>query len=147
MRWILLHSPLTGPLAWRAVAAEATRLGVEVTTPTLPTLSELKSPYYPALGEAVAAQVAGEGRAALVVHSGGGGLAAQVVAATGDRIAQVVFVDALPRNADPATNPGRHDLQRWRLDRRHVEPQHGHHLGAARSRLPQLCEPSRQRHR
>lgn len=94
MRWVLLHSPLTGPAVWRAVAAEAARRGLDATIVTLPELSGVDAPYYPALGAAVAGQIAG-GPVALVAHSGAGGLAASVVQAAGGAVAQVVFVDAI----------------------------------------------------
>lgn len=95
MRWVLLHSPLTGPSVWRAVAVEAARRGVEATIPTLPDWGKVAAPYYPAIGEQVADQIAGLGPAALVVHSGAGGLASSVVAASGAVVHQVVFVDAI----------------------------------------------------
>lgn len=95
MRWVLLHSPLTGPSVWRAVAVEAARRGVEATVPALPDLAALTAPYYSAIGEQVADQVAGLGPAALIVHSGAGGLASSVVAASGEVVEQVVFVDAI----------------------------------------------------
>lgn len=96
MRWVLLHSPLTGPSVWRPAAAEAARRGLEVSLAELPDLSQVSAPYYPALATQVASQMgAGAGPAALVVHSGAGGLAASVVAAAPGLVAQVVFVDAI----------------------------------------------------
>jgi hypothetical protein len=95
LRWVLLHSPLTGPAVWRAVAAEAARKGLDVTVPDLPDLAQVTPPYYPALGAAVAKQIVHGGPAALIVHSGAGGLAAQVANSAGAAIAQVVFVDAI----------------------------------------------------
>jgi hypothetical protein len=95
LRWVLLHSPLTGPAVWRAVAAEAVRKGLEVTVPALPDLAQVTPPYYPALAVAVANQIERGGPAALIVHSGAGGLAAQVTNAAGAAVAQVVFVDAI----------------------------------------------------
>lgn len=95
MRWVLLHSPLTGPAVWRAVAAEAVRKGLDATVPALPDLSGLRGSYYSALGEAVADQIVDGEPAALVVHSGAGGLATSVVAAADGAIQQVVFVDAI----------------------------------------------------
>lgn len=95
MRWVLLHSPLTGPAVWRPVAALAARQGVEVSIPSLPPLAGLAQPYA-AISAAVAAQVTSGGPgAALVVHSGAGGLAANVVNAAGATFSQVVFVDAI----------------------------------------------------
>jgi hypothetical protein len=95
LRWVLLHSPLTGPAVWRAVAAEAVRKGLDVTVPDLPDLAQVTPPYYPALGYAVASQIMRGGPTALIVHSGAGGLAAQVANSAGSAIAQVVFVDAI----------------------------------------------------
>jgi hypothetical protein len=95
LRWVLLHSPLTGPAVWRAVAAEAVRQGLDVTVPDLPDLAKVTPPYYPALGFAVASQIVRGGPAALIVHSGAGGLAAQVTNSAGSAVAQVVFVDAI----------------------------------------------------
>ena len=95
MRWVLLHSPLTGPSVWRPVAVEAARRGIETTVPDIPPIGKLAAPYYPALGVQVAAQIAGLEPAALVVHSGAGGLAASVAEAAGGAVAQVVFVDAI----------------------------------------------------
>ena len=92
---MLLHSPLTGPAVWRAVAAEAVRCGLDVTVAALPDLRALEGPYYPAIGAAVAAQIVHGGPAALIVHSGAGGLAASVANAAGVAVAQVVFVDAI----------------------------------------------------
>jgi hypothetical protein len=95
LRWVLLHSPLTGPAVWRAVAAEAARQGLDVTVPDLPDLTKVTPPYYPALGFAVASQIMRGGPAALIVHSGAGGLAAQVANSAGSAVAQVVFIDAI----------------------------------------------------
>jgi len=95
LRWVLLHSPLTGPAVWRAVAAEAVRKGLDVTVPDLPDLALVTPPYYPALGFAVASQIMRGGPAALIVHSGAGGLAAQVTNSAGSAVSQVVFVDAI----------------------------------------------------
>ncbi|HEX5378929.1 MAG TPA: hypothetical protein VFW47_10160 [Phenylobacterium sp.] len=95
MRWVLLHSPLTGPAVWRAVATEAARLGVDVTVPDLPDLTRITAPFYPALGAAVASQIVGDAPAALIVHSGAGGLAVSVAEAARGGICQVVFVDAI----------------------------------------------------
>jgi pimeloyl-ACP methyl ester carboxylesterase len=95
VRWVFLHSPLTGPSVWRPAATEAARRGIEVCVPELPELSRLRAPYYPALGVQAAGQMAGEGPAALIVHSAAGGLAATVVAAAPGQVAQVVFVDAI----------------------------------------------------
>lgn len=95
MHLVLLHSPLIGPSAWLAVAAEALERGHQVSLPAIPDLNLIPQPYYPVIGRGVARQIEGQGKAALVVHSSAGGLAPSVVAASEGRIDQVVFVDAI----------------------------------------------------
>ena len=97
MRFVLLHSPLTGPAAWAPLAAELARRGLDATTPALAPLETIAAPYYPAMAKAVAAQVSGDADPLiLAVHSGAGGLAPSVVAALGGRVRGVLYVDAVP---------------------------------------------------
>lgn len=95
MRLILLHSPLIGPSAWLAVAAEAHERGFDIQLPVIPELTLIPQPYYPVIGKGVARQINGTGPAALVVHSSAGGLAPSIVAAADGMIEQVVFADAI----------------------------------------------------
>lgn len=95
MHLVLLHSPLIGPSAWLAVAAEALERGHKVSLPAIPDLKLIPQPYYPVIGRGVARQIEGQGAATLVVHSSAGGLAPSVVAASEGRIDHVVFVDAI----------------------------------------------------
>ena len=102
MRFILLHSPLTGPAAWTPVAAELARRGVEATVPAIPPLAVLAAPYYDSLARAVAVQALGQGGPfILAVHSAAGGLAPGVVAA------RYTLLLRLPRNPHrlPPTPP------------------------------------------
>jgi pimeloyl-ACP methyl ester carboxylesterase len=97
MRFILLHSPLTGPAAWAPTAAVLAARGVEVTRPVIPPMVALASPLYESAARAVAAQVLSQGGPfVLVVHSAAGGLAPAVVAACGDQVRGVLYVDAVP---------------------------------------------------
>ncbi len=97
MRFILLHSPLTGPAAWTPVAAELARRGVEATVPAIPPLAVLAAPYYDSLARAVAVQALGQGGPfILAVHSAAGGLAPGVVAAMRGQVRGVLYVDAIP---------------------------------------------------
>ena len=80
MRFILLHSPLTGAAAWAPLAAALAERGVESTRPVIPPLLALAAPLYESAARAVAAQVLSqEGPFVLAVHSAAGGLAPAVV--------------------------------------------------------------------
>ena len=97
MRFILLHSPLTGAAAWGPVAAELAARGIEATRPVIPPMAALAEPYYASAAQAVAAQVLSQGGPfVLAVHSAAGGLAPAVVAATRGQVRGVLYVDAIP---------------------------------------------------
>jgi hypothetical protein len=94
-RFVLLHSPLLGPLTWRAVAGALRAGGRVAETPAWTPLSAIDAAYYDVLAERMADQLLAEAAAPiLVAHSGAGPLAA-VLAARLPRIAGVIFVDAL----------------------------------------------------
>lgn len=97
MRFILLHSPLTGPAAWAPTAAALAARGVEVTRPAIPPMQALAAPLYQGAAQAVAAQVLSQdGPFVLAVHSAAGGLAPAVVAACRGQVRGVLYVDAIP---------------------------------------------------
>lgn len=97
MRFVLIHSPLTGPQAWTRVAVELAARGFEATRPVLPLLQALAPPLYENLAAVTAPQYLGQGGPyVLVVHSGAGGLAPALVAASGGQVAAVLYVDAVP---------------------------------------------------
>lgn len=97
MRFVLLHSPLTGPAAWAPTAIELAGRGIEATRPVIPPLAGLPAPLYASAAKAVAAQFLGQGGPfVLVVHSGAGGLAPSVVAAAEGQVRGVLYVDAVP---------------------------------------------------
>lgn len=95
-RFVLLHSPLLGPLSWRAAAAELRALGHSPETPALPRLVDLDEPFYETLVDAVAVEA---GRSAtpavLVAHSGAGALLPAVAERLGACVTGSVFVDAI----------------------------------------------------
>lgn len=97
MRFILLHSPLTGPAAWGPLAAELAARGIEATRPVIPPMLALAAPLYENAARAVAAQVLSQGGPfVLAVHSAAGGLAPSVVAAAKGQVRGVLYVDAVP---------------------------------------------------
>jgi hypothetical protein len=96
MRFVLLHSPLIGPLAWSAVAGELAKRGIGVILPVIPPLGELTASLYAGVSHAVASQILGQdGPFVLAVHSGAGGLAPAIVAAAGRQVEAVLYVDAI----------------------------------------------------
>lgn len=95
-RIVLLHSPLLGPSAWRAVAAEFTRLGRPVQSPAWPRLSTIGQGYYAALAENLAATIDVDAAPAiLVAHSGAGALVPALAARMTAPVAGAIFADAI----------------------------------------------------
>ncbi len=95
--FVLIHSPLVGPLTWEPVATELRRRGERVVVPSL-RVPSLEPPYWVGHVTAVVAavQAAGYGVSAptLVSHSGAGVLLPAVRAALGRPVAGYVFVDS-----------------------------------------------------
>lgn len=94
MRFVLISSPLLGPLAWRAVAEVLKSRGHTAETPAWPRLGAIEGDFYPALAGAMAAAADGP-PAVLVGHSGAGALLPAVAAAMAAPPAGAVFVDAI----------------------------------------------------
>jgi pimeloyl-ACP methyl ester carboxylesterase len=100
-RFVLLHSPLLGPLTWRAVAAELERRGHAAATPAWPRLSAIGEGFYAALADGLAAALAGsEEPLILVAHSGAGALVPTLAKRLGARVAGVIYVDAVLPHPD-----------------------------------------------
>src|SRR5262245_8795614 len=96
MMFVLVHSPLVGPLTWSRVAEELRGLGEGVVVPVLP--EALEAPAWQAAAGAVA-EAAPDAPLVLVAHSGAGPLLPAVRMALGRRVpAAYIFVDAgIPR--------------------------------------------------
>src|SRR4051812_9160605 len=95
VRLVLLHSPMLGPLTWRAVAAELVRRGLEVETPAWPRLSGIAEGFYEALAAGLVAQLDGDTPRLLVAHSGAGALAPILARRLARPPAGLIFVDAI----------------------------------------------------
>lgn len=94
-RLVLLHSPLLGPLTWRAVAQALAARGREAETPAWPRLSTLGADCYAALANGMAATL-GRGDGAIVVaHSGAGALIPSVAALAEGTLKGVIYCDAI----------------------------------------------------
>lgn len=95
-RFVLLHSPLLGPMAWEPVAAELARRGREVAVPAWPPLSSIAEGFYGGLIEGLAARLPADGAPLLLVaHSGAGALVPALAARMTAPVAGVIFVDAI----------------------------------------------------
>jgi hypothetical protein len=94
-RFVLLHSPLMGPLAWQAVAAELRRRGQTADAPAWTLLGAVEGAYYDALAEGMAETLCRiEEPLWLVAHSGAGGLVDHLEAHLAN-VAGVILVDAI----------------------------------------------------
>ena len=99
--YVLLHSPLVGPLTWSRVAEELRRRGEGVVLPTLTTDLTGEQPYWRQHVAQVARAVedVGDQPLVLVGHSGAGPLLPAVAAALDGPISTYLFVDCdLPQD-------------------------------------------------
>jgi pimeloyl-ACP methyl ester carboxylesterase len=94
-RFVLLHSPLIGPLAWQAVAGELVRRGHPAETPAWTPLSDIAGDFYATLAAAMAARLDGQEPLLLVAHSGAGALIPALAARLPGRVAGVILADAI----------------------------------------------------
>jgi hypothetical protein len=94
-RFVLLHSPLLGPAAWRPTAAQLERQGFQVETPVWPRLSGVSDDFYAALADGLAAQLGGDRPRVLVAHSGAGALVPTLAGRLATPVVGTVLVDAI----------------------------------------------------
>jgi hypothetical protein len=94
--FVLLHSPLLGPVTWQAVAGDLARRGHAAAAPAWPPLSGIAEGFYGALADGAAAAVApSTDKLVLVAHSGAGALVPALVDRLGGRVAGVIFADSI----------------------------------------------------
>lgn len=90
MKLVLLHSPLTGPGTWTALAPVLREQGHSVTLPDLTPVMRGSGPFYPKLAATAAVEA---GDAVLIAHSGAGALVPAIAEQCNLRGA--IFLDAL----------------------------------------------------
>ncbi|MDP2213681.1 hypothetical protein [Phenylobacterium sp.] len=97
MRFVLLHSPLLGPLTWQAVGDDLRARGARAETPAWPVLSQVSGSFYRTLATKLARAVdeAGDDPLILVAHSGAGALVPATAAALSAPVAATILVDAI----------------------------------------------------
>lgn len=95
--FVLVHSPLVGPLTWSLVARELERAGIETLAPVLEERADAEVPFWRQHAEAVARQLQGvpeERELILVGHSGAGPLLPAIKQAAQRPAAAYLFADA-----------------------------------------------------
>lgn len=95
--YILIHSPLVGPLTWQPVAAEMRQRGLEVLTPTLQNSSDSQELFWKQHAESVSrslAELSKDIPVTLVAHSGAGPLLPVIRGSLPNPVRAYVFVDA-----------------------------------------------------
>jgi hypothetical protein len=109
--YVLIHSPLVGPLTWQPVQAEMVRRGMQAITPALLDNSGTGLPYWRQHADSLAnslKQVSPDRKLVLIAHSGAGPLLPVMRQPIAHSIAAYVFVDA----GIPRADSSRLDLMR-----------------------------------
>ncbi len=100
--YVLIHSPLVGPLTWRLVADQLRQRGFEPLVPTLTDSPDSEEPFWKQHADSVAqglATIPQHASVALVAHSGAGPLLPVIHEMLANPVNAYLFVDAgLPRN-------------------------------------------------
>jgi hypothetical protein len=100
--FVLLHSPLVGPITWKLVAEQMQQRGLDVLIPRLKDSPDSKVPYWKQHAESVSqalAETPKDTSLILVAHSGAGPLLPAVRQFVTNPIKAYVFVDTgIPRN-------------------------------------------------
>jgi pimeloyl-ACP methyl ester carboxylesterase len=126
--FVLVHSPLVGPLTWSLVAQRLQAIGVDVLVPALSDNGETPPPYWQqhaASFQRALASVPQERPLVLAGHSGAGALLPVLAQATEHPVNAYLFVDAgLP-------HPGQSRLAEMAIAAHELR-----HLLAAGSRFP-----------
>ena len=100
--FVLIHSPLVGPLTWRLVADELRQRGLDALVPNLEDLPDSREPFWKQHAESISqalTHIPDETSLTLVAHSGAGPLLPAIRELIPNSVNAYVFVDAgIPRN-------------------------------------------------
>jgi hypothetical protein len=115
--YVLIHSPLVGPLTWSLVAAEMRRRGLDVFVPRLQDSPEPKEPFWKQHAQSVSgalANISKEARLTLVAHSGAGPLLPAIRQFIVNPVHAYIFVDAgIPRQSASRLDLMRSEDPEW----------------------------------
>src|SRR6266498_423195 len=95
--FVLIHSPLVGPLTWSLVADEMRRRDIDVIVPTPVDSPDSEEPFWKQHAESVSqalANVPKDTFLTLVAHSGAGPLLPVIKEALSNPVNAYIFVDA-----------------------------------------------------
>jgi hypothetical protein len=95
--YVLIHSPLVGPLTWALVADQMRQRGLDVIVPILNDSPDSKGPFWRRPAESVSqalANIPGDTPVTLVAHSGAGPLLPAIRQSLANPVNAYVFVDA-----------------------------------------------------
>lgn len=110
--FVLIHSPLVGPLTWSRVADEMRQRGLSVLVPNLEDVTDSKKPFWKQHAESVSRAVAhipSETPLTVIAHSGAGPLLPAIRQSMLHPVKAYLFVDAgIPRDG-----ASRLDLMKW----------------------------------
>ena len=100
--YVLIHSPLVGPLTWSLIADQMRQRGLEAVAPTLVDSPDSVDPFWKQHAESVSralAQIPTDSFVTLVAHSGAGLLLSVIRGSIANPVSAYAFVDAgIPRN-------------------------------------------------
>jgi hypothetical protein len=117
MMFVLIHSPLVGPLTWKLVADQMRRRNIEVSVPTLIDSSDSNQPFWKQHAASVSAaltQIPKNSFVTLIAHSGAGPLLPAIRQSIPNPINAYVFVDAgIPRNGASRLDLMRSEDPEW----------------------------------
>jgi hypothetical protein len=108
--WVLVHSPLVGPLTWSRVAGELRHRGIEAFTPALQQDAAAQTPFWKQHARCVAdglRTLPADRAVILAGHSGAGPLLPAIRQEADRPVAAYIFVDAgLPQDGQPRLGAG-----------------------------------------
>jgi len=115
--YILIHSPLAGPLTWSHVSVEMRARGLEVLLPTLEDSPASNDPFWKQHANSVARALSPASHdtpVTLVAHSGAGPLLPAIRKSIPNPVRAYVFVDAgIPRDAATRLDLMRSEDPEW----------------------------------
>jgi hypothetical protein len=115
--YVLIHSPLVGPLTWTQVADQMRQRGLEVLLPTLNDSTDSAEPFWKHHAESVSQALMSIPETALltlVAHSGAGPLLPVIRQSISNPVKAYVFVDAgIPRNGATRLDLMRSEDPQW----------------------------------
>ncbi|MGZ9235477.1 MAG: hypothetical protein ACXW4E_08130, partial [Anaerolineales bacterium] len=101
-KFVLIHSPLVGPLTWSLVAGEMRKRGLDVLVPALHDAPDSSEPFWKQHAESISQaleQIPEDICVTLVAHSGAGPLLPAIQQSLANPVNAYVFVDAgIPRD-------------------------------------------------